>query len=137
MNIPTIQISTLPVSKFLIGGNPFSGFSHLDSDTDSKMIRYYTVSRIKETLRQAEKLGINTFLGRADSHIIRMLMEYRNEDGFAVALTTNRKQSLTKYPARFCRAGYLLTAVHPVCRRNTLCLFNLGFFLPCELTPSR
>ena len=81
MNIPEIQICTLPVSKFLIGGNPFSGFSHLDSDMDSEMLRYYTISRIKKTLKQAEELGINTFLGRADSHIIRMLVEYHNEGG--------------------------------------------------------
>jgi len=81
MNIPEIQICTLPVSKFLIGGNPFSGFSHLGSHMDGEMLRYYTVSRIKKTLKQAEELGINTFLGRADSHIIRMLMEYHNEGG--------------------------------------------------------
>ena len=79
MNIPVIKISTLSVSKFLIGGNPFSGFSHLNSHTDSEMLRYFTVSRIKETLKQSEQLGINTFLGRADAHIIRILMEYRNE----------------------------------------------------------
>ena len=65
----------------MIGGNPFSGFSHQGADRDSEMARYYTVNCIKKTLKQAEELGINTFLGRADRHIIRMLIEYHSEGG--------------------------------------------------------
>jgi hypothetical protein len=45
------------------------------------MRHYFTTSRIKETLAQAESLGINTFLGRADRHIARVLMEYWDEGG--------------------------------------------------------
>lgn len=81
MNIPAIQIGSVSTSRIILGGNPFSGFSHFDSETDSAMLRYYTVSRIKETLKEADKLGITTFLGRCDRHIVRMFMEYRNEGG--------------------------------------------------------
>jgi len=81
MEIPHITIKNLSVSRLIIGGNPFSGFSHQGVDRDAEMVRYFTVDRIKETLREAENLGINTFLGRADRHIIRMLMEYRDEGG--------------------------------------------------------
>ena len=81
MNIPHVTIKNLSVSRLIIGGNPFSGFSHQGVDKDNEMIRYYTAGRIKETLRKAESLGINTFLGRADRHIIRTLLEHRNEGG--------------------------------------------------------
>jgi hypothetical protein len=75
------QFGKLKVSKFIIGGNPFTGFSHQNVEQDKAMLKYFTCAKIKETLAEAEKLGINTFVGRADNHIIRMLMEYWNEGG--------------------------------------------------------
>ena len=76
-----IKIGQLQVSRFIIGGNPFSGFSHRGVEMDEKMKRYYTCQKIKETLAEAERLGINTFAGRADNHIIRLLLEYWDEGG--------------------------------------------------------
>jgi len=81
MKIPKIRIGDLTVGRLIIGGNPFSGFSHQGVERDAEMTRYYTVERIKETLRRAEELGIDTFIGRADRHIVRMLAEYRDEGG--------------------------------------------------------
>jgi hypothetical protein len=76
-----VTLGKLQVSRMLIGGNMFSGFSHISPQRDSEMIRYYTTERIKATLRQAEQLGINTFLGRADRHVARFLREYWDEGG--------------------------------------------------------
>jgi hypothetical protein len=81
MPVSTIPIGDLSVSKLILGGNPFSGFSHQTPEKDRLMRNYYTVARIKETMRQAEELGINTFLGRADRHIQHVLLEYWNEGG--------------------------------------------------------
>ncbi|MBN1290522.1 MAG: hypothetical protein JXB48_01695 [Candidatus Latescibacteria bacterium] len=81
MALSSIQIGNLQVSRFILGGNPFSGFSHQGSDRDQEMIRYYTAERIQQTFRHAEDMGINTFLGRGDQHIIRMLREYRDNGG--------------------------------------------------------
>ena len=81
MSLDTIRIGPLSVSRLVLGGNPFSGFSHQTPEKDRAMNRYYTTARIKETLRQAEGLGINAFLGRADRHIRRVLLEYWNEGG--------------------------------------------------------
>ena len=81
MNIPTIKIADRIVSRLILGGNPFSGFSHQGIDRDKDMTDYYTVDKIKATLRDAEDIGVNTFLGRADRHIVRTLLEYRNEGG--------------------------------------------------------
>jgi hypothetical protein len=77
----TVKFGSLTVSRLIWGGNPFSGFSHQTRDMDREMVRYFTTARIKETMRQAEALGINTFLGRADQHIRRTLLEYWDEGG--------------------------------------------------------
>jgi hypothetical protein len=76
-----VQIGSRRISRFILGSNPFSGFSHLGVDADQAMRRYYTVARIKETLRRAEALGVSTLIARADHHVVRMLLEYRDEGG--------------------------------------------------------
>ena len=77
----TVQLGSVTVSRLILGGNPFSGFSHQNPRTDREMVRWFTTARIKETMHQAEALGINTFLGRADRHIRRTLLEYWDEGG--------------------------------------------------------
>lgn len=74
-----VRIGKIKVSRFILGSNPFSGFSHQNQKMDEAMKRYYSVARIKATIRQAEALGVNTLIARGDHHIIRMLMEYRDE----------------------------------------------------------
>ncbi len=76
-----VKIGGVTVSKFIIGGNPFSGFSHQSIERDGEMRHYYTTERIKRTLRTAEKLGVRTHISRADHHVIRYLMEYWDEGG--------------------------------------------------------
>ncbi len=77
----TVKIGSLKISKIILGGNPFSGFSHQTPERDAEMVAWYTTARIKEAYAQAESLGVNTFLGRADKHIRRVLTEYWNEGG--------------------------------------------------------
>ncbi len=74
-----IQIGAVRVSRFILGSNPFSGFSHQGSEMDLTMKRYYTTARIKETIMAAERLDVNTFVGRTDYHIMRLLVEYWGE----------------------------------------------------------
>jgi len=76
-----IKIQDLKVSKFIIGGNPFSGFSHQGVEKDIEMRRYYSFKKIKEVLKTAEKVGVNTICARSDRHILRVLMEYWDEGG--------------------------------------------------------
>jgi len=71
----------MDVSRFILGSNPFSGFSHQTPETDLQMKRYFTAQTIKDTLREAESLGINTVIARADQHIRRLLLEYWDEGG--------------------------------------------------------
>lgn len=76
-----VKLGPLSVSRFILGSNPFSGFSHQGIERDREMVRFYTVARIKETLRAAEAMGINSMIGRADMHVIRTLREYWDEGG--------------------------------------------------------
>ncbi len=79
--LPRVDFCGLEVSRLIIGGNPFSGFSHQSGERDQEMLDYYTVARIKETLARAEAAGINTAIMRSDAHIHRLLREYYNEGG--------------------------------------------------------
>jgi hypothetical protein len=81
MAIGTTLIGGRPISRVILGGNPFSGFSHQSPDADRRMLHYYSSTRIKEEFRRAEGLGVTTHLGRADHHIMRVLMEYWDEGG--------------------------------------------------------
>ena len=76
-----VQIGNVRVSGLCIGGNPFSGFSHLGTEMDVAMKRYYTTETIKTTMRQAEKVGINTVIARTDHHVMRVLLEYWDQGG--------------------------------------------------------
>lgn len=74
-----IHIGTTKVSRFILGSNPFSGFSHQGSEMDLAMKRYFTAANIKATIRAAEALGVNTIIARTDYHVMRLLMEYWDE----------------------------------------------------------
>jgi hypothetical protein len=76
-----IQIGNVRLSRFILGSNPFSGFSHQGVKMDEQMKRYYSCERIKQSLAEAERLGIDTVIARTDSLILRVLKEYRNEGG--------------------------------------------------------
>lgn len=81
MAMETVRLGGLEVGRVILGGNPFSGFSHQGPQRDQEMRRYYTVARIKETMRQAEALGVTAHIGRTDAHVLRTLLEYWGEGG--------------------------------------------------------
>jgi hypothetical protein len=81
MALGNVQLGDLSISKMIIGGNPFSGFSHQGTERDGEMVHFYTTEKIKAALRQAESLGVSTHLGRADHHVMRVLTEYWDEGG--------------------------------------------------------
>lgn len=76
-----VKIGDVEVSRLLLGSNPFSGFSHQGVERDREMVRWYTTARLKETLFEAERLGITGLVARTDFHIIRLLREYWDEGG--------------------------------------------------------
>jgi len=81
MELPGSYLGSVRVSRLIIGGNCFSGFSHHTAELDRDMRDYFTTAKIKETLAAAEAAGIDTFFGRSDNHVLRLMNEYRNEGG--------------------------------------------------------
>jgi len=81
VEIPTIQLGDLKVTRFIIGGNPFSGFSHQSKERDAEMRSWYTDDRIVETFFQAESAGVSAVIARGDEHMTRCLARYWREGG--------------------------------------------------------
>jgi hypothetical protein len=79
--VEKVKLGNLEVSRFMVGGNPQSGFSHQSEARDMEMVHYFRADRVKALYRQAESLGITTHIGRADHYIMRMLLEYWDEGG--------------------------------------------------------
>ena len=79
--LATVRLGNLEVSRFILGGNPQSAFSHWDAALDIEMKHHFTTERCKALYREAESLGITTHIGRADHHIMRILLEYWDEGG--------------------------------------------------------
>ncbi|MDI6828150.1 MAG: hypothetical protein QME62_06685 [Armatimonadota bacterium] len=76
-----VAIKDIEVSRFILGTNPISGFSHQSVEMDNRMIQWFTFDRIKALLREAEALGINTVIARTDQRVLRFMDEYWNEGG--------------------------------------------------------
>jgi hypothetical protein len=79
--LDTVRIGNLEISKFILGSNPLSGFSHQSIEMDSTMRHYFSSTQSKRLFRDAEALGVTAIVGRSDHHVIRLLMEYWDEGG--------------------------------------------------------
>ena len=79
--LPTITIGNRQVTRLIIGGNPLSGISHVSSEMDWDMLRYYTMPRLQAVLDECWRQGINTVQSRGDRHQMRMDLEHRENGG--------------------------------------------------------
>lgn len=79
--MPRVQIAGHTVSRLLIGGNPFSGNSHLSLAADADMRTYYSVERVLHDLRRAEKWGVTALQSRGDNHMIRLIRDHWSAGG--------------------------------------------------------
>ena len=103
MEIPTVRLANLVVSRLLIGGNPFSGFSHQSRQRSAEMVAWYTDERIVATLFEAEALGLNACIARGDDHITRVLRRYWDEGGTMVwGAQTNSRAETAVAAAHYC-----------------------------------
>ena len=113
-DMPMVPLGPLTVSRFMVGGNPFSGNSHWSAELGDRMRRWWTVARIKDCLRECESLGVNTFLGRGDNHVQRMLLEYWDEGGAIqwIAQTAPERKSIEANIRQVCSAGAVACYLH-------------------------
>jgi len=79
--LPTVTLGKVQITRLVIGGNPFSGNSHMSRAKDEEMMDFYTTERIKKVLFRCMECGINTVQLRGDRHIMRILREFRAEGG--------------------------------------------------------
>ena len=79
--LPVINLGNTQITRLVIGGNPFSGNSHVSRQLDAEMMDFFTCDKIKKTLFRCIESGINAVQLRGDKHIIRILREFRLEGG--------------------------------------------------------
>jgi len=79
--LPTVKLGDTDITRLIVGGNPFSGNSHVSRELDIEMENFYTADKIKEVLFRCQEQGINAMQLRADRHIMRIIREFRNEGG--------------------------------------------------------
>ena len=78
---PTVPFGKHRISRLIVGGNPFSGNSHISRGMDEEMMDYFNTENIKKTLFDCQAQGIDAMQLRADRHITRIIREYRQEGG--------------------------------------------------------
>ena len=79
--LPKVPLGKTEITRLVIGGNPFSGNSHVSRAMDEEMMDFFTTAEIKRTLFRCMECGINAVQLRGDKHIMRILREFRAEGG--------------------------------------------------------
>ncbi len=103
MKVPTVALGRLQVTRLLLGGNPFAGFSHQSRERDAEMRAWYTDERIVQTLFEAQSLGLSAVVARGDAHMARCLRRYWSEGGTMVWVAQTASEAETPAAgARFC-----------------------------------
>lgn len=75
------KFGRISISRFILGGNPISGFSHQGMSRDGEMRAYFTDEQAVALLCEAQSLGVNAWVARADDHILGILRQFRAAGG--------------------------------------------------------
>jgi hypothetical protein len=79
--LPTIRLGSLEVSRFLLGSNPFWGYSHKNPQLDEEMKAYHTDERIVRILDEAARCGLTTVVSPPDQRWVDLWVKYRAAGG--------------------------------------------------------
>ena len=78
----TVEFLGIPVTKVILGDNPFIGNSYVpDTYPRKEMYEYYQADKVLSALFTAEENGINTYMCLADNYLIHLFRQYRREGG--------------------------------------------------------
>ena len=78
----TVDFFGTKISRLIVGGNPFNGFSYIiDKVSRDEMLDYYTTDNIIRDLKYAETLGYTAFIATTDDFTRRYYRQYKNEGG--------------------------------------------------------
>jgi len=82
MKMKTADFLGMKISRLVVGGNPFAGYSYItDKISGGEMMDYYTADNIIKTLKYAETLGYTAFIATACEFSRRYYRQYKNEGG--------------------------------------------------------
>ncbi len=79
--LPTVRLGTLDVSRFILGSNPFWGYSHKSKALDEEMKRFHTDERIMQILDAAAECGVTTLASPPDERWIKLWTRYLERGG--------------------------------------------------------
>lgn len=79
--LPTVKFQGKNITRLLIGANPFYGYSHFNPLLDRFMREFMTQDQRIETLKTAERAGINTWQVHYNTPTIEDWKRYRAEGG--------------------------------------------------------
>ena len=94
--LPTMKIGNIEVTRLIVGSNPFTGKSHLNSETDADMKEYFTEKRAFEMLDRCVNAGINAVQSRGNMPTMGLISRYRKSGGALMWLAQTGK-NLTTY----------------------------------------
>jgi len=79
--LPTIKFAAMDVSRFILGSNPFWGYSHKSRELDEEMKQYHTDEKIVEILDEAARCGLTTVVSPPDQRWCDLYEKYRAGGG--------------------------------------------------------
>jgi hypothetical protein len=79
--LPTVKFGGHELTRLVIGSNPFYGYSHSNIILDRFMREYMTQDRRLETLKNAERAGVNTWQVHYNDATVEDWKRYRAEGG--------------------------------------------------------
>ena len=78
----TVDFLGMPVTRVILGDNPFIGNSYVpDTYPRKEMFDYYQADKVLSALFTAEENGINMYMALADNYLIRLFQQYRRDGG--------------------------------------------------------
>lgn len=79
--LPTVPFGPHRLTRLVIGGNPFRGYSHFSPGLNDEMRQYHSVDNVVDTLLHAQRCGINAMQSRGDETIFEMVRAFREAGG--------------------------------------------------------
>jgi len=102
--LPTIKLGSLEVSRFLLGSNPFWGYSHKSNALNEEMKAYHTDERIIQICDEAARCGLTTIVSPPDQRWVDIWAKYRAGGGKLTVWVAQCHDEGAKIPEEIGRA---------------------------------
>jgi hypothetical protein len=79
--LPTVKFGSTPITRLIVGSNPFYGYAHFNRILGQHMREWYTQERRMAVLRDCEKHGITTWQVHYNDQPMEDFQRYRAEGG--------------------------------------------------------